>query len=87
MTTRYWKRDALTLGLNDDGHDEAVNAKDTRHDDGDERLEDHVGAQDTNLRDTNASLASAVGSAHVAEHEGRRDSHVPEEGVQVGVVV
>lgn len=60
--------DGITLGLDDDGDDKAVDAEDTCHDDGDQGLEDHIGAVHAHLADTDTSLASTVSSTEVTEN-------------------
>ena len=77
---------ALTSALQNDGHDETVDSQDTRHNDGDERLEDQVVLEHTHGGDTDASLGNTVARAQVAEDEGGGDAHKAEEGVLVGVV-
>ena len=37
----------LTLSVKDDSDDEAIDTQDTRHDNGDDGLEDEVGLEDT----------------------------------------
>ena len=77
---------ALTLALENDSHDQAVNTKDTSHNDGNERLEDELVLEDTDGSDTNTSLGSTVGGAQVAENESSGDTHETEEGVLVRVI-
>ena len=77
----------VTLGLDDHRHDEAVNTKDTCHNDGDKGLENHIGAEHADLANTDTGSSCTVSSTKVAENESTGDSHVPEEGVEVGVVV
>ena len=67
----------------DDGNDEAVDTENTSHDTGDQRLEDQVLSQDTDGADTDSGLGSSVRGSEVGEHEGRGETHVPEEGVLV----
>ena len=80
----FWK--ALTLALQDDSHNQAVNTQDTSHNNGNERLEDKLVLEDTDRSDTHAGLGSAVGGAQVAEHQSGGDTHEAEESVLVGVV-
>lgn len=77
---------ALTLSLQDDGNDEAVNTQDTSHNDWNEGLKDQFWLQDTHAADTNTGLCSTVWSSQVAKNEGRGDSHKTEEGVLVWIV-
>lgn len=69
----------LDLAVENHSHDEAVDTQDTRHDNGNNRLEDQVGLQDTHAADADARLGGAVGGAEVAEDEGGGDAHVAEE--------
>ena len=78
--------EALTLALENDSHNKAVNTKDTSHNDGDERLEDELVLEDTDGGDTDTGLGSTVGSAQVAENESSGDTHETEEGVLVRVI-
>jgi len=68
------------LSVKDDSDDESVDTEDTRHDNGHNGLEDEVGLEDTHAADADARLGGSVGSAQVAENEGRSDAHVAEEG-------
>ena len=77
----------LTGTGNDDRDDEAVDTKDTSHDDGDDGLDDELGLEDSDGADAHAGLGSAVGGTHVAENEGTDDSHAAEEKSLVGVTV
>ena len=72
--------EALTLGRDDDGNDEAVDSDNSRHDDGDERLHDEVGARNTHARDADPRLCGPVGCAKVGEEHGRGRPKVAEEG-------
>ena len=54
----------LTVGRDDDGDDEAVDAQDTRHDHGDDRLHHQLGPHDAHGGDPHAGLGGAVGGAH-----------------------
>ena len=75
-------------GTGDDyGDDKAVNTEDTSHDDWDDRLNDQLGLEHGYGADADAGFGSAVGSAEVAEHEGRHDAHAAEEQSLVGVTV
>ncbi len=58
-------RAGLTLSVQDDSDDKAVDTQDTRHNNGNDRLEDEFGLEDTHAADTNATLCGAVGSAEV----------------------
>ena len=77
----------LTGAGDDDGDNEAVDTEDTSHDHGDDRLDDELGLEDSDGADADAGLGSAVGGTHVAEDEGRDDSHAAEEQSLVGVTV
>lgn len=57
--------DALTLSVKDDSNDKAIDTEDTRHNDGNDRLEDELGLEDTHAADADATLCGAVGSAEV----------------------
>ena len=78
--------DGITLGLDDDGDDKAVDAEDTCHDDGEEGLVDQFTLQDTDGCDSDSGLGATVGGPEVAENESGGDSHETEEGVLVGIV-
>lgn len=73
--------------MQDDSHNQAIDAQDTSHNNGDQGSENKLGSEHTNRADTDTGLGSAVGSTQVAEHKGRSDSHEPEEGVLVGIVI
>jgi hypothetical protein len=45
---------ALTFAVEDDSHNEAIDTEDTRHDNGDDGLEDQVGLEDTHATDADA---------------------------------
>ena len=77
----------VTLRLDYDRDDEAVNTKDTCHNDGDKWLENHISAEHADLANTDTGSSSAVSSTKVAENESTGDTHIPKEGVEVGVVV
>ena len=47
---------ALTLSLQDDGDDEAVDTQDTSHNDWNKGLKDQFWLQDTHAADTNTGL-------------------------------
>ena len=72
--------------LENDGNNEAVDTKDTSHNDGDEGLVDELTLEDTDGGNSNASLSGTVGGAKVAEDKGGSNTHESEEGVLVGVV-
>jgi len=55
----------LTLSVEDDGDDESVDTQDTRHDNGDDRLEDEFGLEDTHAADADTALSGTVGSTEV----------------------
>jgi hypothetical protein len=80
---KYLRSISLTLSLVDDSNDKAVNTENTSHDTGDQRLEDKVVSEDTDGADTDTGLGSSVRGTEVGEHEGRGETHVPEEGVLV----
>ena len=77
----------LTGARDDDRDDEAVDTEDTSHDHGDDRLDDQFGFQDGDRADADAGFGSAIGGAHVAEHERSDDAHAAEEKSLVGVTV
>lgn len=58
-------RKFLTLVVEDDGDDEAIDTEDTRHDNGHDGLEDEIGLEDTHAADADARLGGSVGSAEV----------------------
>lgn len=68
------------LSVQDHSHDQAVDTQNTRHDNGDDGLEDEVGLEDTHAADADARLGGTVSSTEVAENESSSDTHVPEEG-------
>ena len=72
--------------MENDGHDKTVDTQDTSHNNGDKRLEDQVGLENTDGSDTNTGLSGTVGGTQVAEDEGSSDTHETEEGVLIGVV-
>lgn len=55
----------LTLSVEDDGDDESVDTQDTRHDNGDDRLEDEFGLEDTHAADADTALSGTVGGTEV----------------------
>ena len=55
----------LTLVVEDDSHDEAIDTQDTRHDNGYDRLEDQSWLKDTHAADTDTTLSSSVSCAQV----------------------
>ena len=71
---------ARTVGGDDDGDDEAVDAEDTGHDHGDDGLHDELGAHDAHGGDADAGLGGAVGGAHAREDERGHGAHEAEEG-------
>eukprot|EP00444_Apocalathium_aciculiferum_P059724 CAMPEP_0183599652 /NCGR_PEP_ID=MMETSP0371-20130417/179541_1 /TAXON_ID=268820 /ORGANISM="Peridinium aciculiferum, Strain PAER-2" /LENGTH=215 /DNA_ID=CAMNT_0025811721 /DNA_START=140 /DNA_END=788 /DNA_ORIENTATION=- len=70
----------LHLAVDDHRRDEAVDAKDPSHDNGDDRAHHHVRPHDAHRRDANAGFRSAVGRAKVREDNGRGHAHEAEEG-------
>ena len=48
---RSFYMSTLTLSVENDSHDEAIDTQDTRHDNGDDGLEDQVGLQNTHAAD------------------------------------
>ena len=52
-----------TAARDEDGHDEAVNGHDTRHDDGNERLHHNIRAESSDTGNGDAALGSAVSRA------------------------
>lgn len=58
-------RKFLTLVVEDDSDDKAVDTEDTRHDNGHDGLEDEVGLEDTHAADSDARLGSSVCSTEV----------------------
>jgi len=80
------KKIALTLALQDDGDDEAVDTQNTSHNDWNKWLEDQFWLQDTHAANTDTGLGGTVWSSQVAENEGRGDTHETEEGVLVWIV-
>ncbi len=73
--------------VDDDGDDEAVDAKDTRHDDGDDATHDAFGRLEAEVSDAAARLGRAVRGAEVGEDERDGGAHAAEEGGGAGVVL
>mmetsp|Transcript_93007 Transcript_93007/g.139605 ORF Transcript_93007/g.139605 Transcript_93007/m.139605 type:complete len:216 (+) Transcript_93007:34-681(+) len=70
----------LHLAIDDDGRDQAVDAKHAGHDHWDDAAHDHVRAHDTHGGNAHAGLGGAVGRAEVREDDGRGHAHEAEEG-------
>ena len=77
----------LTGAGDDDRDNQSVNTKDTSHDNGDDRLDDEFGLEDSHGANTYARLGSTVCSAHVSENESTHDAHTTEEEGLVGITV
>ena len=77
----------LTGAGDDDRDNQSVNTKDTSHDNGDDRLDDECGLEDSHGANTYARLGSTVCSAHVSENESTHDAHTAEEEGLVGITV
>ena len=77
----------LTGAGDDDWDNQSVNTKDTSHDNGDDRLDDEFGLEDSHGANTYARLGSTVCSAHVSENESTHDAHTAEEEGLVGITV
>ena len=77
----------LTGAGDDDRDNQSVNTKDTSHDNGDDRLDDEFGLEDSHGANTYARLGSTVCSAHVSENESTHDAHTAEEEGLVGITV
>ena len=73
-------RGGRTVGGDDDGVDEPVDAEHAGHDHGDDRLHDELGAHHAHGSDADAGLRGAVGGAHAREHERGHGTHEPEKG-------
>lgn len=69
----------LDVGVEDDRNDEAINTQNTRHDDGDEALEDLGAVDDGEGGEADGGLGSPVGRTEVAEDERGSDAEVTEE--------
>ena len=55
----------FTLSLEDDGHNQAVDAQNTSYDNRHDRLEDQLRLQHAHARDANTTLGRSVGSAEI----------------------
>lgn len=62
LVDRVLHRTAQVTG-DQHGDDQTVDGNDTRHDDGDDRLHDQLGAHDGHGGDTGAGLGRAVGGS------------------------
>ena len=78
---------ASDTALQNNSDNQAINAQDTGHDDGDQRLVNELLFEDADGGDANAGLCGAISRAEVAEDQGRGDTHKTEEGILVRVVV
>ena len=65
-----WIAIKLTFAWVDDGNNEAVNAENTSHDTGNERLEDQARPENTNGADPDAGSRGAVSSPQVCKNKG-----------------
>lgn len=63
-----------------DGDDETVDANDTSHNDGNNVLDDQVGAEDTHSGDTNTRLGGTVRGTETGEDNSAGAAHGTEEG-------
>ena len=79
VTLVHGERGIVCLALEEDGNDEAVNTKDTRHNNRNKGLEDLGGVNHTEGGDTDAGLCNAVGRAQVGEDKSRSNTHEGEE--------
>ena len=55
----------ITLSIEDDGDDEAIDTEETRHDNGYDGLEDEVSPQYTHAADANTWLSSSVSGTQI----------------------
>ena len=62
---RSFYMSTLTLSVENDSHDEAIDTQNTRHDNGDDWLEDKIRLQHTHAADANTWLSSTVGSTQI----------------------
>ena len=69
----------LDVGVDDDRNDEAINTQNTRHDDGDEALEDLGAVDDGEGGEADGGLGGPVGRTEVAEDERGSNAEVTEE--------
>lgn len=60
----------LTLSLQDNSDDKAVDTQDTCHNNWDQGLEDQLWLEDTHGADTDTGFGSTVRGSQVAENEG-----------------
>jgi hypothetical protein len=65
---------------NQDRHDQTVDTDDTRHDNGDNVLDDQVRSEDGHSTDTDTSLGSSIGSSEAGEDDGRGAAKGTEKG-------
>lgn len=63
-----------------DGHDETVDTDDTSHDNGDNVLDDQVGAEDSHAAHTDTGLSSTIGGTEAGENDSGRAAQRTEEG-------
>ena len=75
------QRKVLLQAIGDkDGNDETVDTNDTGHNDGNNVLDDQVGAEDTHGSDTNTRLGGTVRGAKAGEDNGAGAAHSTKEG-------
>lgn len=74
-----------TFLADDDGHDHAVNAEDTGHDDGDQRFHHYWWSPNRNAANAGACFGSPIGCSEICifslstrQHQGHAHSHEPE---------
>lgn len=63
-----------------DRDDQTVDTNDTSHDNGDNVLNNQIGAEDTHAANTDTSLGGTIGSAEAGEDDGGRAAQRTEEG-------